>query len=46
MPWQMNSIFIIVLFLLDLPGMPCFARVFEVIVYALKLQNVTNQSRI
>nr|DAR09830.1 MAG TPA: hypothetical protein [Caudoviricetes sp.] len=31
-PWQMKSIFIIVLFLLDLPRMPCFARVSGVIV--------------
>ena len=26
LPWQMNNTFIIVLFLLNLPGTPCFAR--------------------
>ena len=45
-PWQMKSTFIIVTFLLELPGMPCFARVSGVIVNALKLQIVANQSRI
>ena len=32
LPWQMKRTFIIVLFLLVLPGMPCFARGSGVIV--------------
>ncbi len=31
MPWQMKSIFIIVLFLLDLPGNALFCEVFRMI---------------
>ena len=47
LPWQMKSTLIIVLFLLDLSRNAMFCKGFwDYGDYALKLQNVANQSRI
>ena len=49
LPWQMKSIFIIVLFLLELPrnALVCkgFREFYNVLDFALKLQIVANQSK-
>ena len=38
-PYQLNSVFIIIIFILDFPGMPCFTRFSVVMV---KCSEITN----